>query len=274
VPNVDRISELYRGEIFQRADQVKRQAHERIDWLAAQAHGEVLDVGCSQGIASILCARRGLRVLGVDNEEDRIEYAVRDRSAEPPEVRERIRFEVADARHLELPDSRFDTVLLGEVLEHLDEPAPLLKEVTRLARPDATIAITTPFGYMPHHDHRATFYVTSLIDTLAPHVAIESLDVVDRHFRVVARPGTTGEDERSRLIVDSQPLVERVLMRAQMQAQERGAVVRRQRRRLKRLERRLAAARRKRREAVRELRRSRRFWWRRIPVPRVLSSRR
>jgi len=44
----------------------------QIDWLVEQARGAVLDIGCSQGIASILCARRGLEVLGVDVEPDRI----------------------------------------------------------------------------------------------------------------------------------------------------------------------------------------------------------
>src|ERR671925_376318 len=110
--NADRISEVYRGEL--------------------------LDVGCSQGIASILCGRRGLRVLGVDNEEEQIEYARRDLAGEPPEVRERVRFEVGDARRLDLPDAAFDSVLLGEVLEHLDDPAPVLAEVSRVARPGAT----------------------------------------------------------------------------------------------------------------------------------------
>ena len=71
--NSDRISEVYKGEIW--AESTQQVARDRIHWLVGQATGDVLDIGCSQGIISILCAREGMNVLGVDIQADRIEYA-------------------------------------------------------------------------------------------------------------------------------------------------------------------------------------------------------
>ena len=59
VANADRISEVYKGEIWDEA--LQQRARNRIHWLTSHAHGRVLDVGCSQGIASLLVARNGLR---------------------------------------------------------------------------------------------------------------------------------------------------------------------------------------------------------------------
>lgn len=212
--NSDRISEVYKGEIW--AESTQRVARDRIHWLVGQATGEVLDIGCSQGIASILAARRGLTVLGVDVQADRVEYARRERDAEPPEVRERLDFRLADASALDVPDDAFDTVLMGEIVEHIPDASPFLKEAARVLRPDGVLALTTPFGLNRHHDHYATFYVDSLVRLLAPFVSIESLDIVDRYLRVRARPGAMADP--GRLVLECQPPQERAFLALQEEA--------------------------------------------------------
>lgn len=212
--NSDRISEVYKGEIW--ATSTQQVARDRIDWLVGQATGEVLDIGCSQGIASLLCARRGLTVLGVDIQEDRITYALSERDAEPEPVRDRLGFRLADATALDLPDASFDTVLMGEVVEHSPDASPVVAEAARVLRPSGLLALTTPFGLSRHHDHHATFYVDSLVRLLAPHVSIESLDIVDSYLRVRARPGAMADPDR--LVIDSQPLMERAMVAAQQAA--------------------------------------------------------
>ncbi|MCO6003711.1 methyltransferase domain-containing protein [Actinoallomurus purpureus] len=214
--NSDRISEVYKGEIW--AESTQRVARDRIHWLVAQATGEVLDIGCSQGIASILCARRGLTVLGVDIQADRIEYAKKESEGEPEDVRARLDFRVADASALDLPDGSFDTVIMGEIVEHSEDASPLLKEAARVLRPEGLLALTTPFGLSRHHDHHATFYVDSLVRLLAPYVSIESLEIVDKYLRVRARPGAMADPDR--LVLYSQPMMERALVALQGSAQD------------------------------------------------------
>jgi spore maturation protein CgeB/SAM-dependent methyltransferase len=206
VTNADRISELYRGEILNAETQ--RRARDRVDWLVAQARGEVLDVGCSQGIGSFLCARHGMRVLGIDREADRIEQAIAERARKPAEVAARVSFRVGDASRLELEDDSFDTVLLGEVLEHLQDPEPVLTEAARVCKPDGMVALTTPFGVFPHEDHFQTFFLASLIGTLHTQLQIRTIDIVDGYFRVTAKPGPMSREAADRLLVELQPFYE------------------------------------------------------------------
>ncbi|MFC0037041.1 methyltransferase domain-containing protein [Actinomadura rayongensis] len=216
--NGDRISELYKGEIW--SERVQRAARSRIDWLVAQASGDVLDLGCSQGIAALLCARRGLRTLGLDIEADRIEYALADREREPGVVRELLAYRVADARRLDVPDASFDTVLLGEVVEHHLDASPVLAEAARVLRPDGRLALTTPFGYHPHHDHRATFYVASLVALAAPYFTVDSLDVVDGYLRAVLTPGPMDAAAARDLVHAMQPVLEQEFLRTERELSE------------------------------------------------------
>jgi SAM-dependent methyltransferase/spore maturation protein CgeB len=214
--NSDRISEVYKGEIW--AESAQRIARDRIHWLVGQATGDVLDIGCSQGIVSILCARRGLTVVGIDIQPDRIEYARAEHAKEPEDVQERLTFRVADGSALDLPDASFDTVIMGEVVEHSEDASPLVAEAARVLRPHGRLALTTPFGVMHHHDHRATFYVDSLVRLLAPYFSIESLDIVDGYLRVRAWPGPMADPDR--LVLESQSLMERALIAMQGERQD------------------------------------------------------
>ena len=48
------------------------------------------------------------------------------------------------------PDSAFDTVLIFDVLEHLEDPFHALEEVKRVVRPGGTIYLTVPFCFPRH----------------------------------------------------------------------------------------------------------------------------
>ena len=61
--------------------------------------GPVLDVGCGSGDLAIHIAGQGLPVLGVDFVEEAIAQALAKRDALPPEVAERLDFQVADGLH-------------------------------------------------------------------------------------------------------------------------------------------------------------------------------
>lgn len=59
---------------------------------------------------------------------------------------------VSDASSIPLSDSSCDTVILGEVLEHVRSPELVLKESARLLKPGGNILITVPFMYPVHAD--------------------------------------------------------------------------------------------------------------------------
>lgn len=57
---------------------------------------------------------------------------------------------------LDFPDETFDTVLISDVLEHIGEPAGLLREINRILKPDGKLIGGVPFLYWIHeapHDY-------------------------------------------------------------------------------------------------------------------------
>ena len=79
----------------------------------------VLDLGTGTGAAAVAAARRFPEsvVVGVDVAPGMVEVA---RRRLPPELRERVRFDVADAAHAAF-DEPFDLVLLANMIPFFDE---------------------------------------------------------------------------------------------------------------------------------------------------------
>jgi 2-polyprenyl-3-methyl-5-hydroxy-6-metoxy-1,4-benzoquinol methylase len=181
----DRIAEVYEGTVGSREfHQVSRR---RIHWMCAQVGGpEVLDVGCSQGIASILLAREGHRVIGIDREHEAIRAARERLDQEEAQVRERVEFRVGEGRAVGFPDGSFDAVLLGEVLEHQLDPGKLLDEARRVLRPGGRIVVTTPYGVHPYPDHKEPLYLSALLERLSSKLSVAEIVLVDRYAGVVA----------------------------------------------------------------------------------------
>lgn len=183
---LDRVNEVYFGRAL--APGTQEVCRRRIDWMVRQAAGRrVLDVGCSQGIASILLARRGYEVWGVDIEPQQIEYAQREASQERAEVRSRLHFVCADARRLEFADGFFDSVLLGEVLEHLSDPERLLEETWRVLGAQGRLIVTVPFGLHPYPDHRQTFFLSNLMGLLGQFVEVETVEIYRGYILAAGR---------------------------------------------------------------------------------------
>ena len=181
----DRIAEVYEGTVGSREfQQVSRR---RIHWMCAQVGGpDVLDVGCSQGIASILLAREGHRVIGIDREHEAIRAARERLDQEEAPVRERVEFRIAEGRAVGFANGSFDAVLLGEVLEHQLDPGKLLEEARRVLRPGGRIVVTTPYGVHPYPDHKEPLYLSALLERLSSKLSIADIVLLDRYAGVVA----------------------------------------------------------------------------------------
>jgi spore maturation protein CgeB/ubiquinone/menaquinone biosynthesis C-methylase UbiE len=177
----DRISELYKGEIF--APETQSIARERIDWMCRQAEGQkVIDIGCSQGIVSILLAREGFQVIGVDTNAQAIEYANSDRAKEPPEVQQRLAFVLGDICGAELPEQQFDTAIMGEFLEHLDRPGKAIARAYEILGGAGKLVVTVPFGLFEDPDHKQTFYMASLYKLMYPYFAMTEIQGIGRYL--------------------------------------------------------------------------------------------
>lgn len=126
-------------EKFQTGNPVVRRLFDRFfdsisDGIRAAAPTRVLDAGCGEGetierLGSLLPKP----VQGVDLNPDSVEFA----SSRLPDDH----FEVGDLTDLRFEDSSFDLVLCLEVLEHIPDPEPALKEIARVSSSEILISV-------------------------------------------------------------------------------------------------------------------------------------
>jgi len=97
--------------------------------------GRVLDLGCASGALGAALRARGAYVVGVENDP---EYAAR--------ARERLDQVVeADLEALDpVPLGRFDVLVAGDVLEHLQDPWTVLRRFAGIVEPDGTVVVSLP----------------------------------------------------------------------------------------------------------------------------------
>ena len=197
----DRVAQVYLGIIeWGDSGEILRQ---RIDWMVDQARGpRILDLGCSEGVLEILLARKGFNVTGVDINAEALAFARDLLAREPEEVRSRVRFVHGDLAQARLLDDRFDTLVMGEILEHLEDPQTLLNRSLDLIRPDGRVIITTPFGYHPDEDHRQAFCLSDFIALAKPRCALEHLQVESGYIHMVGRVSSSTESSWQQLDSD------------------------------------------------------------------------
>lgn len=99
---------------------------------------KVLDVGCANGYLAKVLGERGCSVSGVEYDAAAAEEA-------RPHLEQLV---VGDLETLdltaELGTGRFDVVVFGDVLEHLRDPLPVLKQARDLLAPGGYVVISIP----------------------------------------------------------------------------------------------------------------------------------
>ena len=112
-------SEEEQNRLYSQARFLEPYIYQGVDYPPA---GEILEVGCGVGAQTDILLTRfpRLRVVAIDNEPRQIEraniYLSTHRKAG------RAQTLLADARHLPLPDGKFDGAFLCWVLEHTPSP--------------------------------------------------------------------------------------------------------------------------------------------------------
>ena len=116
----------------------------RLDWIDQQARlsaKRVVDIGCGGGILSDAMARRGAKVLGIDLATKALKVAqLHALEAETPNVE--YREVAAEALAAEMP-GQFDIVTCMEMLEHVPDPASVVRACATLARPGGWVFFST-----------------------------------------------------------------------------------------------------------------------------------
>ncbi|MEM9382108.1 MAG: class I SAM-dependent methyltransferase [Planctomycetota bacterium] len=118
--------------------------------LASLEGKRVLDIGCGIGQYSVLCAKAGAHVTGVELSSVGVETA--RKMAEANGVADRCTFVNGDVTEQSFDDDSFDVVLMHEVLHHAIKYPGLKDLILRIAAPGAKIVIAdTVQGAWPIH---------------------------------------------------------------------------------------------------------------------------
>jgi 2-polyprenyl-3-methyl-5-hydroxy-6-metoxy-1,4-benzoquinol methylase len=129
----------------------------RFKVTARLCRGRVIELGCGEGNLTSRIRDRQLDVTGVDISRAKIRRA-REEHPDIPFLQE-------DIRKLELPAEEFDTVVIAEVLEHVNEKVgtEILAKAWSLLKPGGRLIVSVPNeDCVPHPRHVREFDIRGL----------------------------------------------------------------------------------------------------------------
>lgn len=110
----------------------------------------VLDLGCGIGLSLHILAQIFPNTVGCDIDEKALKAC--DKILKEVGV-SNIDLKLYDGRKLPFSSNTFDGILSIEVVEHVENPNLMLKEIQRVLKKDGILIITTPNKYWPMETH-------------------------------------------------------------------------------------------------------------------------
>jgi len=134
-----------------------------LDRLGTVKDKRILDVGFGSGGIAIAFNRAGAIMSGVDVDPELKNIAERNAAANGAGID----FKIYNGSKLPYDDDYFDYVICASVLEHVSQPAELLKEMLRVLKPEGKLFLSLPNKYYPKETHTLAYFVSYLPPDLA-----------------------------------------------------------------------------------------------------------
>lgn len=158
----DSITEFYSGRITdcRFLDDPGHYENPRLRWILDKVRGgRLLEVGCGNGGMTRLIAAQVERVVALDVSAPSIEAIEKLGLMNVEPVRALVeRFE---------PDTRFDWIVMSEVIEHLRRPSEVIRKLIGHLEPDGSLLLTTPNGHWESDEHLYVFSFSNLATMLS-----------------------------------------------------------------------------------------------------------
>ena len=141
--------------------------------------GKILDVGC--GVSPLLqmaiSQEQGVTAYGMDFADEFIQR-IKGRYLN-------VNYSVGDFNSLPFEDNFFNYVVLGEVIEHAEEPNKLIDEAFRVLKSGGRLALSTPFNEKAethrYPQHMWSFGIQDITELIGKE-RIKSLNVVQNNI--------------------------------------------------------------------------------------------
>ena len=167
--------------------------HQLPIWLGRDAK-TLLDVGCGDGVLLEVAQKAGIESSGTEVS-DMLIHVVRERLGEES---------IVSGNLGDLPAAHYDVITLINVLEHLRNPAEMLRIVARLLRTDGILLVHVPnLGGLPANLYGACWHQLEPLEhfyyftvrTLTMLMQKAGLESIDR-FNLITSRGSKGRAQR------------------------------------------------------------------------------
>jgi len=174
----DRVQRHKLDKSRQRYEEGEQEMRGRYDATVRLCAGRVLDVGCGQALlGELLRGIPSMFYIGIDAWEVILREA-------PPDVQ----VQVDDAERLPFGDGEFDTVVMGQVLEHVFDEHAAAREAVRVLRAGGRIIVNVPKDEPePTGAHVRVFTLDTLFALFDPFVMWDTVDIMGRFWFLVGR---------------------------------------------------------------------------------------
>jgi len=116
-------------------------------WLSQRCEGKkALDYCCGRGEISVLLAKKGARVIGIDISDESIKTC--EELVRKEKVEKNTSFITMDAEKTKFKDNSFDVITCTGVLHHLEIQNAYI-ELARIIKPNGEIICNEPLAYNP-----------------------------------------------------------------------------------------------------------------------------
>ena len=120
--------------------------------IAPRARGRLLDVGCGDKPYEDIFRPFVTEYVGIEHEATFSATSAQNYRKKPDYY--------YDGKRLPFEDGSFDTVLNVQVLEHTPHPGVLVREMSRVLKPDGQLILTAPFEFRLHEEPHDFFRYT------------------------------------------------------------------------------------------------------------------
>ena len=137
--------------------------------------GNILDIGCGEGELLIKATLLDHDIIGMDRDANEIRTAM-ETGKESDAL---IRIVQGDADNIPFEEESFDTIVMGEVIEHLSNLLETVKNVLKHLKPGGKLIITTPSGFAHmDNDHKNFFFKKKNFELMNKHWVFNLLPAI------------------------------------------------------------------------------------------------